>query len=431
MRSEGEVPAEPVRRGRSLLAWFAAAGLAALLLLSLGVGFIAQPQRATDILLDRAGEALGLRITASGISEYRLRGTPQLVLRGLVAQRPGDPTALLRAERVLVSLPWSTLQSRGSDLIVQRIELDAPVLDIPALQRWQATRPPGPTRIPTLRDGLRVVRGRVVNTGWSIDGIDATLPLLAPGQPLRAQVRGRFLDTPTRVPFDLEVVMTAPASGAVMTTAGTISIERAGWSLPGHIHLSGPVHFDGGDMRVAPAKIGFSGRYQSASSSMPFVLGAFGPLHFANGTWALDPATLVLRGTGPIPEARASGAIAFGRRLVLRLEGDIARWPETWPALPPPLAESAAPLAFTLDYVGRVDFSDITSLRLRRDQTLFDARFQLPRVQAWLARRAAGSPLPPLDGRLRTPRLEIAGAQLQGVELDIDDPAIDPPAPSP
>jgi len=426
MRHPSQNPPDARRRGRRLLAWFAVCAVTILVVLALGVGFIAQPQRAGALLLDRVGDSLGLRITASGGTEYRLRGTPQLVLRGVVAQRPGDPTALLRADRVLLSVPWSTLRARGSDLTVQRIELDSPVLDLPALQRWQATRPPGPTRIPTLRDGLHVVRGRIINVGWTIDSIDLALPSLAPGQPLRARVSGRYLDAPSKVPFDLVVAMTSPANGAGIAALGTISIEGGDWTLPGHVHLSGPLRLDDGDIRMAPAKIGFSGRYQSASSKIPFALGAFGPLQLADGVWRLAPASLLLRGTGVVPDARASGAVALGRRLVLRLDGTIARWPQAWPALPPPLAASRSPLAFVLDYVGPVDFSETTDLRLRLDATLFHARFRLPQVQAWLDAGAIGSPLPPLDGRLRTPRLEIAGAQLEGVEVEFDDPSLAP-----
>lgn len=420
----------PTRGGRRRLAWFAAIAVALFLLLLLGLGYLAQPQRATGLLLDRVGKSLGLRITASGRSEYRLRGTPQLILRDVIAQRPGDPAALLRAERVLVSLPWSTARARGTDLTVQRIELDAPVLDLPALQRWQATRPPGDTRTPTLRDGLRIVRGRIDNNDWTIDGIEVALPSLAPGQPLRARLRGRYLDPPTKVPFDLDVAMTAPVNGAGIAALGIISIEGEGWSLPGRVHVSGPLRLGDEELRMAPAKIGFSGRYQSASSNIPFVLGAFGPLHFAGGVWALDPASLVLHGTGMIPDARASGAVALGRRLVLRINGEVAAWPQAWPILPPPLSASTAPLAFDLDYVGRVDFSEAASLRLRRDQTSFDARFRLPQVLEWLDAGASGSPLPPLDGRLRTPRLDIAGAQFEGVELELDDPAIAPVPPA-
>ena len=58
----------------------------------------------------------------------------------------------------------------------------------------------------------------------------------------------------------------------------------------------------------------------------------------------------------------------------------------------------------------------------------------------WLLRtydpNAAGNPLPPLDGTLSTPQLEIAGAQLQGVEVEFEGDGVDAstaasPPPSP
>ena len=38
--------------------------------------------------------------------------------------------------------------------------------------------------------------------------------------------------------------------------------------------------------------------------------------------------------------------------------------------------------------------------------------------------RQGGSPLPPLDGRLRSPKLDISGAVLEGVDIVLDDPEI-------
>ena len=87
-----------------------------------------------------------------------------LLLRDVVARQPGAAEPLLRARRIYLSLPWSTIRARGGDLTVQRIELDAPQLDLAALQRWLATRPPSvETRLPTLTDGLRIIDGRVFN----------------------------------------------------------------------------------------------------------------------------------------------------------------------------------------------------------------------------------------------------------------------------
>lgn len=395
-------------------------GIVAVVLVAL-VAWLLQPPRATGFLLDRAGDALGLRITASGDASYRLRGTPQLVLHDVVAQRPGDPAALLRAGRIFISLPWRTIRAGGDDLTAQRIELDAPVLDVPALQRWLASRPPSETRIPTLRDGLRITRGRIDNDDWTIDGIDVALPSLSPSAPVRAKLRGHYLDAPTRIPFDFDVAMTKPANDAGIAATGVITIEDDGWRLPARVQLSGPLHLGNDEVRMQPAKFGIAARYVSGTTDMPFAIGAHGPLLFDEAVWSLAPASLVLRGGGPIPDARARGALALGRRLVLRLDGAIAAWPGAWPALPPPLSASTSPLPFALDYAGHPDLRDGASLQLQRDQTRLDARFKLPEVLRWIGAGAQGSPLPPLQGRLRTPQLEVSGARLSGVEVELGD----------
>ena len=216
-----------MRRGR--LARFAIVMIVLIVVLVIIASYLLQPQRASAFLLARVGTSLGLRITATGPASYRLRGTPQLVLRGVVAQRPGDPSALLRADRVFVALPWSTLRARGAELKAQRIELDAPILDMPALQRWLATRPPSETKVPTLTDGLRIVRGRIDNDGWRIDGIEVDLPSLAPGKPLRVHLQGRYLDGPTTLPFNLDVSLTKPANDTGLVAVGNVTLEGDGW----------------------------------------------------------------------------------------------------------------------------------------------------------------------------------------------------------
>ncbi|MDI1251975.1 hypothetical protein [Thermomonas sp.] len=422
MKTAAPVP-ERTRGGR--LARFAIIIAILLVVLGLIVGYLLQPQRASALLLDRVGSALGLRITASGQASYRLRGTPQLVLHDVVVQRPGDASALLRAERVFVAVPWSTIRARGADLTVQRIELDAPILDVPALQRWLATQPPSETRIPTLTNGLRIRRGRIDNGDWAIDGIGVDLPSLAPGKPLHTRLQGRYLYPPTTLPFDLDVALTQPANNAGMAVIGKATLEGDGWKLPAQVYLVGPLHLGDNGISISPAKFGLSARYISANSNLPFVLGAAGPLRFDKAVWALDPAAMILHGGDVIPDTKAKGALALGPRLVLRLQGDIAAWPDVWPALPPPLSVSTSPMPFSLDYVGHVDFSEAASLTLRRDATTFDARFKLPAILDWIDSGMSGSPLPPLTGHLQTPRIEIAGATLESVEVEFkDDPAL-------
>ena len=399
---------------------------ALLLLLLLVIGWLMQPQRAGRLLLGKAGNALGLQISADAI-DYRLRGTPQLVLHGLKAQRPGDD-ALLRAERVFVSLPWRTIRARGRELTVQRIELDAPILDLPALQRWQASRPPSDEiRIPTLTSGLRIRDGQVRNDTWNIEALDIDLPSLHPERPLRAGVRGRYIDPPIRMPADLAItVQHLPRllSGAPTGVAGVgaVTVADAGWRVPMQVHLSGPLRLGKDSALMRPARLGIAARYVSRSTEVPFRLGLHGPMAFNNATWRFVPVLVTLDGDGAIPDATARGSVSIGRQLRMHLDGSITGWPEAWPALPPPLSESTSALPFALDYRGSIGFGDITRLEVRRDATRFDARFRLPQVLEWTKAASTGSFVPPLDGNLTTPELEIAGARLEGVEIEIDDP---------
>jgi hypothetical protein len=416
----------PPRRRRRWLRRLIVLGIA-LALLSLSATWLLQPKQLVPLILDRAGKSLGLDITADANAEARLRGEPQLVVRNLVAREPGASTAILRAERLLLALPWSTLRSGGSDAVIKRVELDTPVLDVPALQAWLAKRPPGEeTKIPVLTDGLRVANGRIDNDNWRIEGIAATLPSLHPEQPVDARIQGRYVDAPTAIPFDLAVALTKPANDVGIAVVGPLTIERGDWRLPATISLSGPLHLGDDALTVIPARLGVSARYESGDIRLPFSLGLHGPLRFDEATWVLAPVGVALRGDTPMPTLDAYGALALGRRLVIELDGALPQWPSSWPALPVPVSNSTSPLPFALRYAGTSDLSDIAGLRLRRDATDFDSRFRLYDVLGWID-QAAGAPLPPLDGHLRSPLLEISGATLEGVDIVLDDE--DLPAP--
>lgn len=388
--------------------------------------WLLQPQRSVPVLLDRGGKALGLVVSAAPEVEARLRDTPQLVVRDLVVREPDSKAVILRADRLLIALPWSTLRSRGDELTVERLELDAPTLDVVALQTWLAKRPPSEdTTIPTLTDGVRIRDGRIDNDDWRIENVAVDLPALHAQRPVEARVRGRYVDAPTAIPFDLAVALTQPANGAGLAVVGPLTIERGDdWRLPATVTFSGPLRIGQDDLRIDPVRFGMIARYEAGETKLPFTLGLFGPLHFDNATWALEPVAASLRSDGPIPNFDARGAFAVGRRLVLRLDGRIPAWPDAWPALPAPLGASRSPLPFRLDYVGAPDLSETIALDLARDAMRFESRFRVDDLTAWMS-NAAGSPLPPLDGRLRAPRLEISGATLEGVEVGIDDDGID------
>lgn len=425
-RATTDNDAKPTRRRRRWLRRLIALGIV-LLLLSLLATWLLQPKQLVPLILDRAGKSLGLEITADGNAEARLRGEPQLIVRRLVAREPGAKTAILRAERVLLALPWSTLRNGGKDAVIKRIELDAPVLDVPALQAWLAKRPSGEeTKIPTLTDGLRVVDGRIDNDDWRIEGVAVTLPSLHPRKPVEARIQGRYIDSPTAIPFDLAVALSRPANDAGIAVFGPLTIERGDWRLPATIQLSGPLHLGEDELTVVPAKLGVFARYESGDTRLPFSLGLHGPLRFDEATWVLAPVGVALRGESPMPDFDAHGALALGRRLVVELDGALPQWPDAWPSLPAPVSDSTSPLPFALRYTGQPDLSGVAGLQVKRDATAFDGRFRLYEVLGWID-QSGGSPLPPLDGHLRSPQLEISGATLEGVDVVLDDE--DVPAP--
>lgn len=410
------------RRRRALLLGCAAAAL--LLLVAFALRFAAQPDRVARLVLGAIGDALGLEITATGASEYALRGSPTLVVREVVAREPGAATPLLRATRVHVSVPWSTVRSRGGQLDFTRIELDAPVLDLPALRHWLAARPPGERRMPTLADGLQVRDGRVDGDGWRVDGIALSLPRLQPGARVGGRAAGRYAAGDLALAFDVAAAMTRPGNDAGVAVVGTATASSSGWRAPARVRMSAPLHFGDGGARSARLRANVSGRYESGDARLPFAFAATSPLLLRGGTVALAPAGLALRGEGAVPAIDAGGALALGQRLLLDLDGRLHAWPDAWPALPPPIGASDAPLPFALDYLGKASLTDPAALRLQRDDAHFDARFRLPDVLAWTSADANGSPLPPLSGRLSAPRLEISGAQLEGVEVELDDPSL-------
>ncbi|WP_407352019.1 hypothetical protein [Luteimonas sp. R10] len=413
------------RRGAIALLVIAALLLAALLSLR----WLTRADVLGPMVLDRAGSALGLEIAADAF-DYRLRGTPQLVARGVVAREAGAAEPLLSADRVLVSVPWSTLRARGADLTIERIELDAPVVELAAFQRWWSARPPGEGPPPTLRGGLHVADGRVSGDAWRVDDIALDLPEFAADRALRVHARGRYVAGTLQAPFDLHASMTRPSADAGVGIAGEISPQGDDWRLPSSIvlstHLQGPPPGlrgakDDAGLRLRQLRLSSRARYLSGTGAQPFVFGFAAEGVLADGGLRLLPAALTLRGQELIPRLRARGAIGFTDELQLALQGELADWPEAWPALPPPLGASQAPLPFELEYRGTLGLTDPIALRLERDGAGFDGRLRVPELAAWIDAGADGSPLPPLRGRIEAPRIDISGATLHGIEIELED----------
>lgn len=446
-----DTTAPPARRSRKRRIYiFIALLLAALI----GVSWLSRPGQVSWIVLAQAGNALGLEISASGASEYRLRGTPMIAVRDLVVREPGVEKPLLLAERAYLALPWATIRAAGDSLDVERVELDAPRIDIAALNHWLATRPPStePIKIPALSKGASVVRGRVVGEGWSVENLALNFPELGPEKPLRGHLKGRVLSDGVAVPFDVAATLQRPSAERGLGLAGAVSVEAKDWRLPMHVQAGGLLHSGDDGLGIDRLRLGAQARYRAGATDLPFVFGLAGPLRYRDGKLNLAPMGAVLRGVGTssnttasnsakpnsaasdslIPNLDAAGSFAFGDQLQLHWQGAIASWPQAWPTLPPPLGQSDSALPFRLDYEGKADFSGTAALQLNRDRTRFEGRFRLPDVLQWLDASAQGSLLPPLSGTMSTPKIEISGATLEGVEIEIEeDPIVETTAPAP
>ncbi|MGH8030785.1 MAG: hypothetical protein ACREO8_00075 [Luteimonas sp.] len=401
--------------------------LVLLVLVSIALRVALQPARVSGVVLSSIGDAFGLQITASGHSDYTLRGTPTLVLRDVDVREPGSATAMLSAQRLLVSVPWSTVRSRGAQLDITHLELDAPLLDSVALQRWLASRPSAESRLPRLSDGLRISDGRIDGDGWRIDGLKLSLPRLAADRTVDAAIAGRLRTAALALNFDLDATATRPGNAAGVAVIGTLvadggkAVDAGGWRVPARLRVAGRLHVDDAGIHIPKLRASLSGHYHAGNTQLPFAIALISPLRYRDSALRLTPASIALRGGGPVPDIDARGAVSYGNTLDVDIDGRLARWPDAWPALPAPLAVSPSPLSFSLNYAGKADFSDPLGLQLRRDATRFDARLHIDAVTAWTRRIDAGTPLPPLTGQLSSPRIDISGMQLEGVEIDFDD----------
>src|SRR5690606_12058332 len=321
-------------------------------------------------------------IRFSGAAEYRLRGTPHLMVRDLEARRPGAERPLLTARRAYLALPWSTLRSRGTDLTVERIELDAPHLDLAALQEWLASRPPGDgARIPVLTRGIRITGGSVEGGDWHLRRLGVDLPRLHPGRRVSGRVTGELLAAEIRLPFDLQVLLAEPAPDAALGLAGIATLVTASWSLPMQPVLSARLHSGADGYGLDGMRLGARARHHAPGRDpLHFTLGLAGPARYLDGRIDLPAPALVLRGDGVVPDLQAHGLFAWHEGLDLELDGELQQWPSRWPDLPEPLDNAAPPLPFALAYTGAADLSGQARLRLDNGHARLDSTFHLPEL---------------------------------------------------
>ena len=178
-------------RSRRARRWLVVLGVLTLLGLVLAwwINRQLEPNRLAATALDRVGKSLQLRFGFSGTPEYALRPEPRLLLPGLtVAGLEGAP--FLTAQRAEISLPWDTIT--GGEPVITRLQLDSPVLRIDGLQRWLASRPKVPFKLPTLTHGLAVHDGTILGAGFAVRALTLDLPRLKQGKAANISATGRY-----------------------------------------------------------------------------------------------------------------------------------------------------------------------------------------------------------------------------------------------
>lgn len=204
-----------------------------------------QPDRFTAMLKEQANQA-GLRLTLSSPASPTLFPRPALQLEGitLVASDAG-PSAmpiLLAANGRLV-LPWRTLL--GRQVVISRMQINSPRVDLDALQAWLMNLPPQlatvPEEIPRIATGVRIRNGSVVqnNSEW-LSNVSLDTGRLAPGQAFWVNLSAKETDG---TPLQWQV-SSVPSIAAGVLRLDAININVSDSSATS-LHLNGHARWMG------------------------------------------------------------------------------------------------------------------------------------------------------------------------------------------
>jgi hypothetical protein len=345
-----------------------------------------EPKRLAATVLGQAGKSLQLDLSFQGEPDYAFKPEPRLLVPKLTVRDPITQQVFLSAERAEVSLPWSSVT--GDTAIITRIELERPVLDLPGLRAWQARRPPKPFELPTLTRGIEVRAGSVRDAGFSISELDLVVPRLQTGVPAEATASGQIAQGDTSVRLKLHATVATPGLASRYTFSSSGTIERK-------------------------------------PEPLPFKLQARGEYQLGDADFSVAAQPLRIEGASPMPSADGDLRLKLGERLEISFAGQLQDWPRDWPSLPSPLSQDARQLPLRLNYLGAKDLSDVLSLQVDKSETHLETTLRIAELQAWAA-QTAGSPLPPLTGRMRTPKIDFDGIELEGVQVEIRDEAPTP-----
>lgn len=431
------------RRWPRVMRW-----LAALLILGIIVlAYFLQPTQLTALILGRASDALKLELHTTGPGSYALRPEPRLVLPGLSATIPGETTPFFRSARVELALPWSTLRGSGTD--ISSVVIKSPDLDMPALQRWLATLPPRttPLKLPTFTRGLQIENGLLRGTNWRIEHLAISLPSLADGKPTTIEANGVLLHEENISKFALKMSSTPAGFETGLRIDGARITFKSDGELPsltatGSMHASDTFAIDlAGAMQHVP-------RQWAKNADSSFTRAGDTPFSIDASDGAPIPATnnatpaatgqhglrlsVSLGDSKRQPALTLNGAASSGEDAIdATLHGQLSRWPDAWPGLPPEMASIAAPIVLDASYQGPVFLGAPIAFAIKRADISLRGRFRIADVGDWI-RRKFDTLLPPIEATLSAPQIDVGGMQLHGVQMEIrDDAAPTQPASKP
>lgn len=169
------------------LALLVAAGAVATLVLAgaIGLYWLLQPERFTASLQAQARDA-GLQLSLASPARPALFPRPALELEGITLNEPDASMPILLAARGRLALPWRTLF--GGPAAITRLEIDAPRVDLDALQAWlgslPAHAPAAVPQVPRIATGIRISRASLVRgSDTLLDNLAVETGQLNPGTP--------------------------------------------------------------------------------------------------------------------------------------------------------------------------------------------------------------------------------------------------------
>lgn len=112
--------------------------LAVVAALGYAVHHYSRPERITSLLIAQLQSSYGLTLALPQPATVQFLPRLHLQLQRPVLTANSASAPIVAAERIEVSVPWSTLY--GSQPVIERIEMVQPQIDIDALQAWLATQ---------------------------------------------------------------------------------------------------------------------------------------------------------------------------------------------------------------------------------------------------------------------------------------------------